>query len=149
MAMADGQLAVYDLGFYNIGVRPTAEDLGQGATDPFGAPLSFTRLIQQGVPIGPPVPAPPLITPGERAAVDGAFKTPSLRNVELTAPYMHNGGMSSLAQVVDFYARGSDFRQQNLANLAPAIVPLPITEQDEQDLVAFMRALTDERVRMQ
>ncbi|MCO5208951.1 MAG: hypothetical protein M9936_04595 [Caldilinea sp.] len=149
MAMADGQLAVYDLGFYNIGVRPTAEDLGQGATDPFGAPLSFTRLIQQGVPIGPPVPAPPLITPGERAAIDGAFKTPSLRNVELTAPYMHNGGMSSLAQVVDFYARGSDFRQQNLANLAPAIVPLPITEQDEQDLVAFMRALTDERVRMQ
>ncbi len=149
MAMADGLLSVYDLGFYNIGVRPTAEDLGQGANDPFGAPLAFTRLIQQGVPIGPPVPAPPLITPDERAAVNGAFKTPSLRNVELTAPYMHNGGMSTLAQVVDFYARGSDFRQQNITDLAPAIVPLPITEQDEQDLVAFMLALTDERVRVQ
>lgn len=149
MAMADGVLSVYDIGFYNIGVRPTAEDLGQGGNDPFGAPLSWTRQAQLGAPIGPPLQPPPLINPGERAAVNGAFKTPGLRNVELTAPYMHNGGMSTLEQVIDFYARGADFAQQNIADLAPAIVPLPINEQDEQDLVAFLRALTDERVRLQ
>lgn len=149
MAMADGILSVYDIGFYNIGVRPTPEDLGQGANDPFGAPLSWTRQAQLGLPIGPPLQPPPLVNPSERAAVNGAFKTPGLRNVELTAPYMHNGGMSTLEQVIDFYARGADFRQANITDLAPAIVPLPINDQDEQDLVAFLRSLTDERVRLQ
>ena len=44
----------------------------------------------------------------ERDAVDGAFKAPSLRNVELTGPYFHNGGQSTLEQVVQFYNRGGD-----------------------------------------
>ena len=149
MGMANGTLAIYDLGFYNIGVRPTAEDLAVGGTDPFGNPLSFSRLAQQGIPIGPPVPVPPLVNPSEFAAVSGAFKTPSLRNVELTAPYMHNGGMSTLEQVVDFYTRGADFAQQNIADLAPAIVPLPLDAQNQADLVAFLKALTDQRVRLQ
>lgn len=44
MVMGDGGIAVYDNGFYNIGVRPTAEDVGVGGTDPFGKPLSFARF---------------------------------------------------------------------------------------------------------
>jgi hypothetical protein len=44
-----------------------------------------------------------------RAAVNGAFKTPGLRNVELTGPYMHNGSMATLEQVVQFYNRGGNF----------------------------------------
>ena len=56
--------------------------------------------------------APPL-QPDERVAVDGTFKTPGLRNVALTAPYFHNGGQATLAQVVEFYDRGGDFRLQN------------------------------------
>ena len=43
MAMGDGQTAFYDNGFYNIGVRPTSEDLGVGERDRWGHPLSFTR----------------------------------------------------------------------------------------------------------
>ena len=76
----------------------------------------------------------------------GRFKTPTLRNVELTAPYMHNGGMSTLEQVVDFYSRGrSDFdATQGGAN--PGTI-LNLSAQQKADLVAFLKALTDERVR--
>ena len=149
MAMASGQVGIYDLGFYNIGVRPTGEDIGVGQTDALGKPLSFSRQAQLGIPIGPPLAFNPVVNPGEHAAVNGAFKTPSLRNVELTAPYMHNGGMATLEQVVQFYARGSDFGLQNVQDLAPAIIPLPLTPADIDALVAFLRALTDERVRYQ
>ena len=83
----------------------------------------------------------------ERVAVDGAFKTPSLRNVELTAPYFHNGGQATLEQVVAFYNRGGDFPRENRENLDADIVPLGLTEPERATLVAFMRALTDERVR--
>ncbi len=147
MATADNTLGIYDLGFYNIGVRPTAEDVGIGGLDSLGNPLSASRLAQLGTPIGPPLTLNPPVNPSEYAAVAGAFKAPGLRNVALTAPYMHNGGMATLTQVVEFYARGSDFRQQNLHDLAPAIMPLPINRADVDDLVAFLNALTDERVR--
>ena len=90
--------------------------------------------------------APP-IQVNERVAVDGAFKTPSLRNVELTAPYFHNGGQATLEQVVAFYNRGGDFPRENRENLDADIVPLGLTEPERATLVAFMRALTDERVR--
>ena len=44
--MGDRAPAVYDSGFYNIGVRPTTEDIGAGGGDPFGNPLSLTRLAK-------------------------------------------------------------------------------------------------------
>lgn len=85
-----------------------------------------------------------------RVAVDGAFKVPSLRNVELTGPYFHNGGRATLRQVVEFYDDGADFRNENLALIPPDILPrLNLTEQEIVDLVAFMLALTDDRVRYQ
>jgi cytochrome c peroxidase len=151
MAMAQG-VAVYDNGFYNIGVRPTREDLGVGGKDPFGKPLSMTRLAQEQ---GPPFPNVPgedpapsgRLRPNERVAVDGAFKTPGLRNIELTAPYFHNGGQLTLKQVVEFYNRGGDFHDKNIADLDPDIENLNLTEQEQNDLVAFMESLTDDRVR--
>ncbi len=149
MVMGDGTAAVYDTGFYNIGVRPTSDDLGAGGTDPFGNPLSFTRLSQQGVNIGPPFNFPAPVDPLQRVAVDGSFKVPSLRNVELTGPYMHNGGMETLEQVVEFYTRGGDFPDVNIADLAPLIQTLPLTALDRANLVAFLQSLTDERVRSQ
>jgi len=79
------------------------------------------------------------------AAVKGAFKVPSLRNVELTAPYMHNGSLLTLEQVVDFYFRGGNFN--NNAHFATVVFEQPITPEQKADLVAFLKSLTDERVR--
>src|SRR5262249_51927629 len=119
MTMAQGGTAVYHAGFYNTRVRPTGEAPGGGGKNPPGEPISLTRLAQQGVDIGFQL-SPP-VGPTERVAVDGAFKVPSLRNVELTGPYFHNGGMATLEQVVDFYTRGGGFHEANLQNLHPAI----------------------------
>jgi cytochrome c peroxidase len=80
-------------------------------------------------------------------SADGAFKTPSLRNVELTAPYFHNGGTLTLRQVMDFYNRGGDFKEENSADIPPDITELGLTPLEKDQLVAFMRALTDDRVR--
>lgn len=54
--------------------------------------------------------------PDFRDAVDGAFKTPGLRNVALTGPYFHNGSRSTLEQVVEFYNRGGDRRGSDADN---------------------------------
>jgi cytochrome c peroxidase len=147
MIMGDGGTAVYDAGFYNSAVRPTKEDIGLGGTDPFGKPLSMSRLAQVegrapafGLPLVPP------LAPTERVAVNGAFKTPGLRNIALTAPYFHNGGTRTLKEVVDFYNRGGDFHEQNIADLDAGIVSLNMTEAQKQDMVAFMEGLTDDRV---
>ena len=73
-----------------------------------------------------------------------AFKTPTLRNVALTAPYMHNGVFQTLEEVVDFYNRGGgagigiDLAYQTLPP-----DPLELTEQEQKDLVSFLHALTD------
>ncbi|MFN6498203.1 MAG: cytochrome-c peroxidase [Nostoc sp. DedQUE01] len=137
-----------DIGFFNIGVRPQQEDLGLGENDAFGNSLSEVRLAQQGkfqqiFGEAPPTLNPPL-TSSENVVADGAFKAPGLRNVELTAPYFHNGGQLTLRQVVEFYNRGGDFRSST--NLLP---PLNLTQEQKEDLVAFLRGLTDERVRYQ
>jgi len=137
----------YDLGFYNIGVRPTAEDLGVGGLQAGGIPLSFTRRIQQGLAIPDAPTSVPHVPADIHAQVDGAFKTPSIRNVELTGPYFHNGGQSTLRQVVEFYNRGGDFHQENLVDLSPEISTLDLSESDIDAVVAFMKTLTDERVR--
>ncbi|MFS0514366.1 cytochrome-c peroxidase [Nostoc sp. UIC 10607] len=135
------QRIVFDNGFFNIGVRPTLEDTGVGGQDPFGNPLSESRVAALGkfpqlLDSNPNI----TVSSNDRIVADGSFKTPGLRNVELTAPYFHNGGYLTLLQVVDFYNRGGDFRQQS------ALAPLGLTETEKDDLVAFMKGLTDERV---
>jgi cytochrome c peroxidase len=198
MIMGNDGVAVYDNGFYNIGVRPTREDVGVGGKDPFGNPLSETALCQQhlgvndtncnadmrniaarplenipGAPLAPQCPAGTLSsvlvvntvtgTPSytcDRIAVMGAFKAPSLRNVELTGPYFHNGGQATLRQVVDFYNRKGDFAQPNEDDLDPDIVRLGLGEagapcsvpavtpcNEKHALVAFLLKLTDIRVK--
>jgi cytochrome c peroxidase len=139
-----------DAGFFNIGVRPTSDDPGRGGgpANGFPFPLSFTRLAQL-----PSLPfATPLLPFGNSAttaaAVDGAFKIPGLRNVELTAPYFHNGSMLTLSQVVEFYTRGGNFPDNT--ELAAAMQPirnLAGNSKKKGELVDFLLALTDERVR--
>ncbi len=82
---------------------------------------------------------------GALVAVMGAFKIPTLRNVELTGPYMHNGGMRTLDEVVDFYNRGGNLSNDH--HFATLVFPQSFTEDEHKDLVAFLKSLTDERVR--
>ncbi|MBE3076009.1 MAG: cytochrome-c peroxidase [Actinobacteria bacterium] len=67
----------------------------------------------------------------------GAFKTPTVRDAALRAPYLHNGSEPSLKSLIDFYDRGGDNRQ----NLDPLMVPLGLSQQEKNALVAFIRAL--------
>jgi cytochrome c peroxidase len=68
----------------------------------------------------------------------GRFKTPGLRNVQLTYPYMHDGKTPTLEAVVEFLDRGGVPNQ----NLDPLVVPLKLTSEERKDLVAFLKALT-------
>jgi cytochrome c peroxidase len=155
--MLNGQceVVIYDQSFYNIGVRPTAEDLGIGANDPYGNPLSIARLLTMpasAVPtqallgINYPNIANPPPQLNERTSAMGAFKVPSLRNVELTAPYFHNGGHRTLREAIQFYNRGGDFRDQNVQFIDFEIGKLNLTDTEIDALVAFLRSLTDPRV---
>lgn len=140
--------AVYDVGFYNIGVRQTQEDLGNGASGPFG-PFALAARAKLGQNVDNGFLQPP-VGPNERIAVNGAFKAPSLRNIELTGPYMHNGGFSTLEQVVEFYTGGAHFFRENIDDLDPevdGIGRLKSHPERRAALVAFMKTLTDERVR--
>jgi len=70
----------------------------------------------------------------------GAFKTPTLREVARTAPYMHDGRFKTLEEVVNFY-NGGGIKNPFLDN---TIIPLELTEQDKKDLVAYLRSLNGE-----
>ncbi|AYA36246.1 cytochrome-c peroxidase [Hymenobacter oligotrophus] len=73
-----------------------------------------------------------------------AFKTPTVRNVALTAPYMHNGAYRTLEEVVEFYARGGGAGLGlNVPNQTLPFDKLELTATDKRDLVAFLHALTD------
>jgi cytochrome c peroxidase len=97
-----------DNGFHNIGVRDS------------GAP-DLGRFAVKKV-----------------AALQGAFKTPTLRDIALTAPYMHNGCYDTLEEVVEHYVRGGDVQE----HLSPNVRPLDLSAQERSDLVEFMRSLT-------
>jgi cytochrome c peroxidase len=73
-----------------------------------------------------------------------AFKTPTVRNVAVTAPYMHNGVFRTLEEVVDFYdGGGGNGLGMRLPNQTLSPEPLHLTRKEKGDLVAFMNALTD------
>ena len=169
------------------GFLAVSEDIGRGGNTGLGGILTdlplgtgFRSLLDFG--FGPlqqlpgqgPLPAhmagwvPPLpdgflpfdTTPfAGRVTNFGAFKTPGLRNIALTGPYMHNGGMSTLRQVVDFYVRGGDFAFTNSDDFDSQVTPLgllrdegaipglPTPEEMRDGLVQFLMTLTDDRVR--
>ncbi len=80
--------------------------------------------------------------PGE--GPHGAFKTTTLRNIELTSPYMHNGAFDTLEEVIKFYAKGGGRGEPNpSASLDDKIGKFDITDAEIADLIAFLKALTD------
>ena len=152
MPMGDGLLGVYDTGFYNIGVRPTEEDIGRAATAPSGLPLSYVELaymklnndpplppdvarfvpdqgieevVQNGTVVDVAVPLVDLFARADRRVTRGAFKVPTLRNQQFQGPYFHNGGDATLRQVVEFYARGGNFPITNREHLDADITFIP------------------------
>lgn len=178
MTMGNGAAALYEIGFYNIGVTPTTEDVAVGGSDPFGNTLSesflakqlasqpgidlatFNDLFSRLIGVNPKLAIaeelflqPDFVVPNDAlegirqspAVGNGAFKTPGLRNIALTAPYMHDGSMRTLREVVEFYNRGGNFFERNF----PDVVTMPklnLTPAEIDDVVAFMESLTDPRV---
>jgi cytochrome c peroxidase len=74
----------------------------------------------------------------------GKFKVPGLRNIALTAPYMHNGMFQTLEEVIEFYDNPYNFIDSPI-NIDPLLLePLELTETEKQDLRNYLDALTDE-----
>lgn len=71
-------------------------------------------------------------------SMKGAFKTSTLRDVELTAPYFHDGSAATLEDVIRHYVRGGDDR----GNVSASMKPLTLTDAEQADLVAFLKSLT-------
>lgn len=115
-----------------------------GCSDPAAARLPRPEVV-----------AAALADPNDSRFIHGGhlFKAPQLYNVELTGPYMHNGGMATLEQALDNYSRGGNFGSLNpdLAgrnrDLSAGIVGLFFKPAERAALVEFLKALTDERVR--
>jgi cytochrome c peroxidase len=80
-----------------------------------------------------------LIDVTHRAADMGKFRVPTLRNAALTAPYMHDGSLADLDQVIDHYARGGRGNPRQDSRVRP----LTLTPAERADLVAFLQSLTD------
>jgi cytochrome c peroxidase len=189
MIMGDGGGSWYDSGYYDVALRPIPEDAGRGGDTPFKMadgttpiPLSFIQRAMMKangaqfpaymdtslIPTLPCGPGFQLVCPSDtRVATQGTFKVPTLRNVELTGPYFHSGGYSTLMQVMDFYGRGGNFAAANISTFDPdvnvlcGLNPSPdpafcpqvgpdqaaIAEANQSKVVDFLLALTDERVR--
>lgn len=112
------------LGFFRTAVSAIEDDPGAGGVDAFGMPL---------FPASPP------------GRASGAFKTPGLRNVELTGPYFHTGGSASLEQVLEFYGRNGDVPAGG--NLANGFGNIRLNQNERAQIVEFLKALTDDRVK--
>lgn len=160
MPVATGESIIYDEGFNNTAVRPISDDLGRGGNSPFinpltgqPVPLSFSAMAELQAIGSMPFPVPVLpgqLPPNFPVRNNGNVKVPGLRNVELTGPYFHNGDSRTLGEVVDFYTRGGNFPAANATDLdinIDQIGQLQNAEARQEELVAFMMSMTDERVR--
>jgi cytochrome c peroxidase len=160
MPVASGLNAIYDTGFNDTAVRPITDDIGRGGNSPIPnvltgllTPLSY--CAQSELQAAGNLPFPGLVLPGQippdmPVTNDGAFKVPGLRNIELTAPYFHDGSVMTLEDVVDFYTRGGNFPQANINHLDFNMTENGALQNQPTkmaELVAFMMSLTDERVR--
>jgi len=131
--------------FHNIGIgfKSVKEKINDIATE-------FIKSKRQGTNVDFAVLSSSNVSQLGRFAISedltdiGAFKTPTLRNIDKTAPYMHDGSLATLADVVTFYNNGGRLKQTDPLDrfLDGGIRPLNLTEQQEKDLVEFMKALT-------
>jgi cytochrome c peroxidase len=100
----------------------------------------FTDFSFQNIGLYEVYPDPGLARVNSLAKDSGKFKTPSLLNIEYTAPYMHDGSIATLEDVIEFYNTGG----KDHPNKNKWIKPLNLTEDEKKCLVSFLKALTDE-----
>ena len=79
----------------------------------------------------------------ENASDDGKFKTPTLRNIEVSAPYMHDGRFTTLEKVIEHYDSGGHFSSTVDPLMKKLGIGLNLTNQEKSDLIAFLKTLTD------
>ena len=101
---------------------------------------NFTDELYHNLGVGMDVKEPDLgrFTQTKVEKDKGAFKTPTIRNIAQSGPYMHDGSQKTLEEVVEWYAKGGHPN----ANLSDKIKKLDLTAQDKKDLVEFMKSLT-------
>ena len=122
--------------YHNIGV-PSNPELHVNKRSEQAA-KNKTGFVDEGISLNPK------LSENDKYRLAGSFKTPTLRNIELTAPYMHNGVFTNLEQVVDFYNDMEKFWPPEVKNLSGLVsTKLELTDQEKLDLIAFMKALTD------
>ncbi|MCU0825284.1 MAG: c-type cytochrome [Leptospira sp.] len=112
-----------DNGFHNIGIKEKSGVIDEGR---WGA-------VSKDFPKG-----------FKLKVLVGAFKTPTLRDVALTSPYMHNGIYKTLEEVVEHYNRGGD----DVENLDPNMAKLNLAESEKKDIVEFLKSLTGEQLKI-
>ena len=136
-----------DYGFHNTGTGVLRRRGGDGPVSIALAPdliINLARDVVRNV-------AEPDRTDDGRLEVTGRpedlhrFKTPSLRNVALTAPYMHNVMFATLRDVIDYYNEPDKHVSGALHRDAKLDKPLALTPEETRDLEAFLNALTDDR----
>jgi cytochrome c peroxidase len=103
-----------------------------------GINLTTNAYHNLGVGINAPTPDLGRIEVTKNPQDWGAFKVPTLRDIALTAPYMHDGSLKTLDEVVDYYDKGGTPNK----NLDPEIKPLHLTDVEKKDLVEFLKALS-------
>ncbi|MFM8890041.1 MAG: cytochrome-c peroxidase, partial [Planctomycetia bacterium] len=103
-----------------------------------GANLADEKYHNLGIGMDKPEPDLGRFVVSKEEKDTGAFKTPTVRNVALSAPYMHDGSIASLEEVVEWYDKGGHANP----HLSDKIRPLKLSAQDKADLVAFMKACT-------
>lgn len=131
-----------DEGFHNLGQEPKegqSPDLGRGSSL---AALAADPFSSQGAYWDGPRPEPP---PAATDADIGAFRTPSLRNVALSAPYGHDGRFATLRDVVDFHLQGGGKGALGAVGTVDAqLRAVTLSASSEDDLLAFLGSLTGE-----
>jgi cytochrome c peroxidase len=131
--------------FHNIGL----EDLGPGAGGQWDVLQSLfdweynaSGLYSDAPKGSDAVRLGTLRTQAKQEELEGAFRTPSLRNVALTAPYMHTGAQATLEEVVDFYNEGGDPAGSFVGRKTDTIVPLDLTDAEKRALVDLLKSMT-------
>lgn len=136
-----------DQSFHNTGVLQEGEQVPEADSGRFG---DVTKLLENKYGGGSEFSDDPVAgaekTSGmqSQAGDAGKFRTKSLLQVAETGPYMHNGSLSSLEEVVEFYDRGGDETEYD--NKDPRLVPLNLSTQEREDLVAFLESLTGDPI---